>query len=86
MQNVIAIDGPSASGKSTLAHRLAARLNIPCVNTGSMFRATALAALPLPDREVILGVGERLAAFRSYSLRVTDRVAGAALSPYFVLN
>ena len=44
MQNVIAIDGPSASGKSTLAHRLAARLNIPCVNTGSMFRAVALAA------------------------------------------
>ena len=44
MQNVIAIDGPSASGKSTLARMLADRLAIPCVNTGSMFRAVALAA------------------------------------------
>lgn len=44
MQNVIAIDGPSASGKSTLARMLAHKLGIPCVNTGSMFRAVALAA------------------------------------------
>lgn len=44
MQKVIAIDGPSASGKSTLARNLAARFHIPYVNTGSMFRAVALAA------------------------------------------
>lgn len=44
MQKVIAIDGPSASGKSTLARNLAARFQIPYINTGSMFRAVALAA------------------------------------------
>ena len=45
MDKVIAIDGPSASGKSTLARTLSEKLHIPYINTGSMFRATALAAL-----------------------------------------
>ena len=45
MEKVIAIDGPSASGKSTLARNLSEKLHIPYINTGSMFRATALAAL-----------------------------------------
>ncbi len=44
MDKVIAIDGPSASGKSTLARALAEKLHIPYVNTGSMFRAVAFAA------------------------------------------
>lgn len=44
MQKVIAIDGPSASGKSTLARMLADKFGIACVNTGSMFRAVAFAA------------------------------------------
>ena len=45
MDKVIAIDGPSASGKSTLARNLSEALHIPYINTGSMFRATAWAAL-----------------------------------------
>ncbi len=36
---VIAIDGPAASGKSTVARRLALRLGIAYVNTGEMYRA-----------------------------------------------
>ncbi len=44
MDKVIAIDGPSASGKSTLARNLSSALHIPYINTGSMFRATAWAA------------------------------------------
>jgi len=35
----IAIDGPAASGKSTLARKLAARLGLVMVNTGEMYRA-----------------------------------------------
>jgi len=35
----IAIDGPAASGKSTLAHRLATRLGLVMVNSGAMYRA-----------------------------------------------
>jgi len=37
--NVIAIDGPAASGKSTVAKLLAEKLQIPYINTGNMYRA-----------------------------------------------
>jgi len=40
----IAIDGPAASGKSSVAQRLAARLGYLYVNTGNMYRAVALLA------------------------------------------
>lgn len=38
---VVAIDGPSASGKSTLARRLAAELGFVYVDTGAMYRSFA---------------------------------------------
>ncbi len=38
---VITIDGPAGSGKSTVAKRLSERLNIPYIETGSMYRAVA---------------------------------------------
>lgn len=38
---VIAIDGPAASGKSTIANAIAERLHIPYINTGGMYRAVA---------------------------------------------
>ncbi|TAM76940.1 (d)CMP kinase [bacterium] len=41
----IAIDGPVASGKSTVALMVARRLNLLYVDTGAMYRAVALAAL-----------------------------------------
>lgn len=40
---IIAIDGPSGSGKSTLSRLLARELNLLYVDTGSMYRAAALA-------------------------------------------
>ena len=43
----IAIDGPAASGKSTVAKLLAARLGGLYVNTGEMYRAVAGAAFKL---------------------------------------
>ena len=36
---VIAIDGPSASGKGTLATRLAAHFGLPHLDTGMLYRA-----------------------------------------------
>ncbi|MGH3440622.1 MAG: ribosome biogenesis GTPase Der [Nitriliruptorales bacterium] len=42
---IIAIDGPSGAGKSTVARRLAARLGIPHVDTGALYRAVTLAVL-----------------------------------------
>ena len=42
---VIAIDGPSASGKSTIAQRIAKKLGGYYINTGNMYRAAVLAAI-----------------------------------------
>jgi len=41
---VIAIDGPSASGKGTVAQRVARELGFHCLDSGSLYRLVALAA------------------------------------------
>lgn len=68
---VIAIDGPAGSGKSTVARRLAERLDLQYLDTGAMYRAVTFAAmrrdLPLGD---IAAIG-RLA--REASLEVSER-------------
>jgi 3-phosphoshikimate 1-carboxyvinyltransferase len=48
---VITIDGPTASGKGTLAAAVAARLGFHLLDSGLLYRATALAAqrLDIPD-------------------------------------
>ena len=43
--NVIAIDGPAGSGKSTVARTLAERLERSYLDTGAMYRAVTFAAL-----------------------------------------
>ncbi len=54
----IAIDGPSASGKSTLAKALAKRLDYTHIDTGAMYRACALIAqenkIDILDEEALL--------------------------------
>jgi cytidylate kinase len=42
---VIAIDGPTASGKGTIAQRVAARLGWHYLDSGALYRLTALSAL-----------------------------------------
>jgi cytidylate kinase len=42
---IIAIDGPTASGKGTLARRLARHFGLAHLDTGKLYRATALAVL-----------------------------------------
>jgi cytidylate kinase len=42
---VVAIDGPSGTGKSTVARRLAIRLGARYLDTGAMYRAATLAVL-----------------------------------------
>lgn len=50
---IIAIDGTTASGKGTIARRLAAHYGLPHMDTGRLYRAVAVAALkqdvPLDD-------------------------------------
>jgi len=44
-QLIIAIDGPSGAGKSTLGRMLARELGLLYIDTGSMYRAVALAVI-----------------------------------------
>ena len=53
---IIAIDGPAAAGKGTLARRLADHFNFAYLDTGSLYRAVGLAVLRAgksPDDESI---------------------------------
>jgi cytidylate kinase len=42
---IVAIDGPAASGKGTIARSLAAKLGLPHLDTGLLYRATARALI-----------------------------------------
>ncbi len=60
----IAIDGPAASGKSTLAQKLASALGYLYFDTGVMYRAATLAAIqsgiPVEDEAAVSRLAERL--------------------------
>ncbi len=44
---VVTVDGPAASGKGTLARKIAERLGYAYLDTGALYRAVALAALEM---------------------------------------
>ena len=67
---IIAIDGPAASGKGTLARRLAERYALPHLDTGLLYRATA-ATLMNADRN-LHDVVAAVAAARGLSLTDFD--------------
>jgi cytidylate kinase len=60
---IITIDGPAGSGKSTAARKLAAKLGIPYLDTGAMYRVVTLAALEtgidLHDEAALTRVAEQ---------------------------
>lgn len=49
LKPIIAIDGPAASGKGTLARNLAAHFNFAHLDTGAVYRLAALRALDLNE-------------------------------------
>jgi cytidylate kinase len=81
---IIAIDGPAASGKGTLARRLAEHYGLPHLDTGLLYRATA-ANLLAADRD-LRDVDAAVAAARGLSLtdfdeaRLRGREMGEAAS------
>jgi cytidylate kinase len=60
---IVTIDGPAGSGKSTAARKLAARLGIPYLDTGAMYRVVTLAALEdgadLRDDDALAALADR---------------------------
>ena len=61
---IIAIDGPSGSGKSTLGRMLARALKLLYIDTGSMYRAVALAVIQADvdpaDKEAVTELANRI--------------------------
>jgi cytidylate kinase len=91
---VVALDGPSGTGKSTVARRLAVRLGARYLDTGAMYRAATLAVLraqvSLTDpvsiasaaaaARIDVGTDVGARAVRLDGLEVTDEIRGSAVT------
>ena len=81
---VIAIDGPAASGKGTLAKRIAAHYGLPHLDTGLLYRAVALTVIDagynLDDHHAAARAAAGLIADRLADPRLRDRAMGEAAS------
>lgn len=81
---LIAIDGPAASGKGTLARRLARHFDVPHLDTGLLYRATAAGLLDkgyrLDDVERAVGVARGLALVDFDDFHLRGREMGEAAS------
>ena len=84
--STIAIDGPAASGKSTIGYHLAQRLNYLFLDTGVLYRAVTWAVqaegLPIDDEPAVTRLAERVSIEivpptkedgRPYTVRVEGR-------------
>ncbi|BAU90841.1 cytidylate kinase [Methylorubrum populi] len=81
---VIAIDGPAASGKGTLAKRLALHYGLPHLDTGLLYRAVALTLIDegtdLDDTAAAARAASALSAERLSDPRLRERAMGEAAS------
>ncbi|EFM90098.1 Cytidylate kinase [Actinobacillus pleuropneumoniae serovar 4 str. M62] len=61
---IITVDGPSGAGKGTLCHALAEKLGFDFLDSGAIYRITALAAvkagIALDDEDALAEIGRRL--------------------------
>jgi cytidylate kinase len=81
---VIAIDGPSASGKGTVAQAVAAALGFHYLNSGALYRTVALAAelagVSTDDEMAVAGIARRLRAeFNGDAVVLDHRVVTDAI-------
>jgi 3-phosphoshikimate 1-carboxyvinyltransferase len=81
---VIAIDGPSASGKGTVAARVAAALGFAYLDSGALYRLTALAAqragVDWADEAAVAAIAAALdVEFSESDIRLNGEVVGDAI-------
>jgi CMP/dCMP kinase len=86
---IIAIDGPAASGKGTLARRVAERLGLPHLDTGLLYRAVGRRMLDLghalDDRDAAADVAAALSLSWLVDERLRTGEAGKAASAVAVI-
>ncbi|MBN2025920.1 MAG: (d)CMP kinase [Actinobacteria bacterium] len=70
---IIAIDGPAGAGKSTVAQKLARRLDLGYLDTGAMYRALTLKALrshdALDDEDGLASLASAMDLHMEYAFR-----------------
>ena len=81
---VIAIDGPSASGKGTVAARVAAALDFAYLDSGALYRLTALAAkqadVAWTDEAGVAAIAAKLdVEFSETDIRLDGQLVGDAI-------
>lgn len=81
---LIAVDGPLASGKGTIARALAARFALPHLDTGTLYRAVAVAVLEAggdpSDASAAEAAARSLDPSRIDEAKIRTAGAGAAAS------
>lgn len=81
---IIAVDGPSASGKGSVSRRIAAYYGLPYLDTGVLYRAVARdmldQGLPLHDEAAAVRVARNLDFDRLDEARLRERRMGEAAS------
>ncbi len=74
---IIAVDGPSAAGKGTLAKAIAAHFKLHYLDTGSLYRRVALAQMRKGGDSVALAYALNISDYADHELR-NEAVAKAA--------
>lgn len=86
---IIAVDGPTASGKGTIAKRLAEHYRLKRLDTGSLYRAVGLAVLDdgadPADAEAAVAAAEKLDLNAIDEARIRSSAAGLAASRVAVI-
>lgn len=86
---IIAIDGPAASGKGTLARRLATHFGLPHLDTGLTYRAVAAAMLAgghnLDDAAAAIAAAETIDLARLDRAALSAHAVGEAASRIAVI-
>ncbi|WP_417688371.1 (d)CMP kinase [Roseibium sp.] len=87
---IIAIDGPAASGKGTLARRLAEHFKLRHLDTGLTYRAVAAAllakGLPLGDEQIAIEMARHLDLAKMDKSLLSSHEVGEAASRVAVLG